>query len=112
MNLRRFREDTMSYELNKGQKNFELLIINYLMEPQNPNYRAAVEGIVDGAPFIQYLGIELHDVGPGWCETFIELKKHHLQQDNFIHAGVLATLAGYTAGMASLTLVPEKDSDI
>ena len=37
----------------------------------------------------------------------LSLKKHHLQQDNFIHAGVLATIADHTAGMASLTLVPE-----
>lgn len=29
-----------------------------------------------------------------------------MQQDNFIHAGVLATLADHTAGMASLSLVP------
>ena len=77
------------------------------MNPQNPNYVAAVKGIVTGAPFIQYLGIELTEVGPGWCETTLPLKKHHFQQDNFIHAGVLATIADHTAGMASLTLVPE-----
>jgi uncharacterized protein (TIGR00369 family) len=77
------------------------------MRPQNPNYRAAVEGIVSGAPFIKYLGIKLDDLGPGWCQTALPIKEFHLQQDGFIHAGVLATLADHSAGMASLTLVPQ-----
>ena len=44
------------------------------MIPQNPNYVAAVKRIVTGAPFIQYLGIELTEVGPGWCETTLAKK--------------------------------------
>ncbi len=78
------------------------------MIPRNPKYQDVVKNIITGAPFIQYLGMELKAIGPGWCETEVPIKKHHLQQDNFIHAGVLATIADHTAGMASLSLVPER----
>jgi uncharacterized protein (TIGR00369 family) len=77
------------------------------MEIQNPNYRKSVEAIVTGCPFIQYLNLELRDLGPGWCESYLKIRKHHLQQNNFVHSGVLATIADHTAGMASLSLVPE-----
>ena len=76
------------------------------MISQNSGYKEAVKKNIDSTPFIQYLGLELKDIGPGWCEIEILIKDHHLQQDNFIHAGVLATLADHTAGMAALSLLP------
>ncbi|MFX1298619.1 MAG: PaaI family thioesterase [Promethearchaeota archaeon] len=77
------------------------------MNSINPNYKESVKKILRGAPFIQYVGYELYDLGPGWCETSLNIKNHHLQQDNYIHAGIIATMADHTAGMASLTLVQE-----
>ena len=78
-----------------------------MMIPKNLRYQEAVRHIITGAPFIQYLGMELKELEPGICETIIPIERHHLQQDNFIHAGVLATMADHTAGMASLSLAPE-----
>ena len=77
------------------------------MLPKNPNYQDAVRKIVEGCPFIQYLGMDLKTIGPGWCETEVPIQRQYLQQDGFVHAGVLATIADHTAGMASLSLVPE-----
>lgn len=75
------------------------------MIPQNPHYKDAVQKILIGAPFIQYIGYQLEEISPGRCVTALSIKSYHLQQDSFIHAGVLATMADHTAGMASLTLV-------
>jgi uncharacterized protein (TIGR00369 family) len=77
-----------------------------MLIPQNPDYATVIRDIFGLAPFIQHLGIELVDVGPGWCETMLVTRPEHCQQDGFIHAGVQATLADHTAGAAAATLMP------
>jgi len=76
------------------------------MEPANRDYRAFVQRQFDAAQFIQELGVRLVDFGPGWCETALRLDTRHRQQDGFGHAGVIATLADHTSGMAAGTLCP------
>ncbi len=75
------------------------------MQVKNPNYRDHIDHIFARAGHIQALGIDLLDVGPGWCETQLFVKPHHSQQTGFVHAGVLATLADHTAGSAGSTLL-------
>jgi uncharacterized protein (TIGR00369 family) len=74
-------------------------------EPRNPVDRTAVEQLFAEAPFIRSLGIELVDLGAGWCETRLDLAERHLQQHGFVHAGVQATIADHTAGAAASTLI-------
>lgn len=73
--------------------------------PTNPEYKKAVHEIFHRAGFIQAIGIQLKDVGPGWCETTLTLEPRHLQQDGFAHAGLVATIADHTSGAASGSLV-------
>lgn len=75
------------------------------MKPQNPNFVSRVKEIFHSAPFIQYLGIQLEDIGAGWCETSLEVRAEHFQQDQVLHAGVLSTMADHTAGAAAGTLI-------
>ena len=77
------------------------------IETNNPNYKEAVQEIFDRAPFILGLGLglELKETGPGWCETELVLAPKHQQQDGYIHAGVLASMADHTAGSAGTSLV-------
>ena len=75
--------------------------------PANPDYRARVEAIFGQAPLIQHLGFRLVDVGPGWCESALDqIERRHQQQDEFVHAGVVATLADHTAGASAGSLAP------
>jgi uncharacterized protein (TIGR00369 family) len=74
--------------------------------PLNAEYRDFVRQQFKGAPFIQHLGIELADFGPGWCETTMPLRDEHMQQDGFAHAGVVTTLADHSCGMAAGTMCP------
>jgi len=76
------------------------------MKPVNPEYREHATGIIQRSPFVRDIGLVLDDLGPGWCETHIEILPKHQQQDGYIHAGVQATLADHTAGGAAGTLVP------
>ncbi len=66
--------------------------------------REELERIFSAAPFVASLGIRLVSLGPGECETRLEIGPSHLQQDGFVHAGVQATMADHTAGGAAATL--------
>lgn len=75
--------------------------------PRNPEYEIETRRVFDQAPFIRLLGAELCAFRPGHCETRLVLREDHQQQDGFVHAGVQATLADHTAGIAGATLVGE-----
>jgi uncharacterized protein (TIGR00369 family) len=61
------------------------------------------------AAFIRDLGIELVSVSPGEAVARLRVQERFLQQDGFVHAGVVATLADHTGGASAWTLVkPEQ----
>ena len=64
-----------------------------------------LERIFYSAPFVADLGICLVTVGPGHCDTELDVEPRHLQQDGFVHAGVQATMADHTAGGAAATMI-------
>jgi uncharacterized protein (TIGR00369 family) len=80
------------------------------MKPQNPNFRENVRRIFETAPFLSSLGLALTDLGPGWCESALQVARKHLQQDGYIHAGVQAAVADHTAGGAAGTLVRDDET--
>lgn len=64
-----------------------------------------IQRIFYQAPFIKGLGMELLEVLQSQCVTRFEVKERFLQQDGFVHAGVVATLADHTAGCAASTVI-------
>jgi uncharacterized protein (TIGR00369 family) len=58
--------------------------------------------------FIKYCQFEVEDVKRGYFQSKVVIEEHHRQQDGFIHAGVMATMADHTAGYAAFTTVPEE----
>lgn len=56
--------------------------------------------------FIAYCGLEAVEFSPGALVSRVTVLDHHRQQDGFIHAGVLTTMADHTAGYAAYTLTP------
>lgn len=56
--------------------------------------------------FTVYCGMSVVSITEGRFVTRIYLKPHHLQQDGFVHAGVIATMADHTAGYSAYTLTP------
>jgi uncharacterized protein (TIGR00369 family) len=59
--------------------------------------------------FPAFCGFEVERVDHGVFETRLAVGDMHRQQDGFVHAGVMATMADHTAGYAAFTLVSEKD---
>jgi uncharacterized protein (TIGR00369 family) len=67
-----------------------------------------IQRIFRAARFISDVGIKLDSVGDGQCVTTLDLDNRHLQQDGIVHAGVHATIADHTAGVAAATLLRER----
>jgi uncharacterized protein (TIGR00369 family) len=57
--------------------------------------------------FIKTCGFKLDILERGRAKSSLELTEGHSQQDNFVHAGVMATMADHTAGYAAFSVVPE-----
>jgi len=72
---------------------------------RNPDFANHVRAIFAQTPFVNHLGIQVDSVAEGVCESSLTVAPHQLQQDGFVHAGVLATIADHTAGGAAATLL-------
>jgi len=57
--------------------------------------------------FIGFCGFKAVEARWGCFESRVEIRDHHRQQDGFIHAGVMATMADHTAGYSAFTIAPE-----
>lgn len=57
--------------------------------------------------FPETCGFEPRVVADGVFESSLEIRPVHSQQDGFVHAGVIATMADHTAGYAAYTTVSE-----
>ncbi len=58
--------------------------------------------------FIEYCGYRPEVIRFGFFQSTVKIQEHHRQQDGFIHAGVMATMADHTAGYAAFTTVDEE----
>ncbi len=58
--------------------------------------------------FIRYCQMQAEIVKRGFFQSQVTIETHHRQQDGFIHAGVMATMADHTAGYAAFTTVSEE----
>ncbi len=57
--------------------------------------------------FIKTCGFKLDLLERGRAKSSLEVTEAHSQQDDFVHAGVMATMADHTAGYAAFSVVPE-----
>jgi uncharacterized protein (TIGR00369 family) len=55
--------------------------------------------------FVADCGFEAVHYERGRLESSLKVLNRHRQQDNYIHAGVIATMADHTAGYAAFSLV-------
>ncbi len=58
--------------------------------------------------FIADCGFEPVTFARGYLESRLKVLTRHRQQDSYIHAGVLATMADHTAGYAAYSLAEEE----
>jgi uncharacterized protein (TIGR00369 family) len=56
--------------------------------------------------FIKFCGFRASKIEEGLFESTLKIGENHKTQDDFIHAGLIATMSDHTAGYAAFTLVP------
>ncbi|MGZ5217881.1 MAG: PaaI family thioesterase [Caldimonas sp.] len=71
---------------------------------RNPDWQRLVARSFAEAPFVHENGIRLEACAPGWCESSVVLTQHHFQHNGVPHAGLMATLADHTSGVAAISL--------
>ena len=57
--------------------------------------------------FIKFCRFKAAHAQWGTFRSNLKIEEDHRQQDGFIHAGVMATMADHTAGYSAFTTVPE-----
>ena len=66
--------------------------------------RFLAEDYLQGFP--AHCGFKVDRIDDGVFETSLAVEPRHRQQDDLVHAGVMATMADHTAGYACYTLTP------
>ena len=72
----------------------------------NNNFEADCRRSFSQQSIMKLLGATMRSVEPGRCVIDLPFRKELVQQDNFFHGGVTATIADSAGGYASLTLMP------
>ena len=74
--------------------------------PAHPDFEAVVRESFSRQTFMAALGATLEEVAPGRIAVAAPFRPEHAQQNGFLHAGVLTSIADSACGYAALTLAP------
>ncbi len=76
------------------------------IEARNPSFAEEVRKSFAAQSIMQLIGAELTRVEPGVVEISLPYRKELTQQDGFLHAGIITTIADSAAGYAAFSLMP------
>ena len=76
------------------------------MNPANPDFERVVRQNFTEQAVMTLIGAELGTVAPGLVEIRLPFRSDLTQQDGFLHAGVITTIADSAAGYAAYTMMP------
>jgi uncharacterized protein (TIGR00369 family) len=72
----------------------------------DPEAEARVRGSFGRQQFMSFLGAEITELRPGFCEIQLAYRPELGQQHGFFHAGVVGTLGDTAGGYAAYSLMP------
>jgi uncharacterized protein (TIGR00369 family) len=76
------------------------------VEARDPAFREVVRASFDRQAFMATLGARLESVEPGLVEISAPYSELHTQQNGYLHAGVVTSIADSACGYAALSLAP------
>jgi len=74
--------------------------------PEDPDFATRVRRSFDAQQVMHTLGASLQRVEPGEIAIVLPFASHLTQQHDYLHAGVVATIADSACGYAAMTLTP------
>ena len=79
-------------------------------QPVGPGFKNRIKESFSRQNFMDFIGAEISDIGPGYCEIQVSYKKELSQQHGYFHGGIIGTLADNSGGYAAFTLMPSDAS--
>ena len=79
--------------------------------PKNPDFEAAVRQSFARQALMATLGVAIERIGPGECDLRLPYSPAFCQQNGFMHAGAIASVADSANGYAAYSLAPT-DTDV
>src|SRR2546423_9989042 len=76
------------------------------MNPLNPSFDRDVEDSFARQPIMKLIGARLSLVAPGVVEITLPYRADLVQQNGYLHAGIITTIADSACGYAAYTLMP------
>jgi uncharacterized protein (TIGR00369 family) len=76
------------------------------MNPLNPSFDREVADSFARQPIMKLIGARLSLVEPGVVEITLPYRADLLQQNGYLHAGIITTIADSACGYAAYTLMP------
>src|SRR2546423_11462539 len=76
------------------------------MNPLNPSFDRDVEDSFARQPIMKLIGARLSLVAPGVVEITLPYRADLNQQNGYLHAGIITTIADSACGYAAYTLMP------
>lgn len=73
---------------------------------RNPSFAEEVRKSFAQQSIMQLIGAELTRIEPGMVEISLPYRRDLTQQDGYLHAGIITTIADSAAGYAAYSLMP------
>jgi len=77
------------------------------MNPANPNFANEVSANFAQQSIMKLIGASLTLIEPGVVEITLPFRPDLTQQNGYLHAGIVTTIADSACGYAAFTLMPE-----
>ena len=77
------------------------------MNPRNPNFANEVAASFAQQSIMELIGARLTLIEPGLVEISLPFRQDLTQQNGYLHAGIVTTIADSACGYAAFTLMPE-----
>ena len=75
-------------------------------KPQDPDFESRIRENFALQQIMALIGARLNSVRPGAVELEFRVKPELMQQDGFVHAGIVTTIMDSASGYAAYTLMP------
>lgn len=77
------------------------------MNPSNPNFTDEVAASFAQQSIMELIGASLSLIEPGVVEITLPYRNDLTQQNGYLHAGIVTTIADSACGYAAFSLMPE-----
>lgn len=74
--------------------------------PQTMDFEQHVHSTFSRAPLLSLIGARLVKIIPGEVEVLLPFRADFTQQNGFLHAGIITTIADAACGLAAISLMP------